>query len=193
MNKMIAFFDSAGRLVPKERSVTFTVKELQTDGRLMESFGLTALLLRQELFGRRSCLEGAVVVLPGDGEAFRMFQSMGMIFPDKPEKKLRARGGRMAKASAAAGVSGLGARCPPGKEFVFKMPDGRVVGKAASLNELALLVRRAPLESVLYHANGGHFSPWLDMLGMKSLAYSLKSVKGSNEETRQALLKMLSG
>ena len=32
---------------------------------------------------------------------------------------------------------------------------------------------------------------WRDMVGMKSLAFSLKAVKGNNEETRQALLKML--
>ena len=180
MNKMMAFFDGAGRLVPKERSVTFTVREIHADGKFVESIGLTAILMQQEFLGRAAHLADAVVIVPEDEHAFERFENMAS------RRKSDARGGRMAR-----GVGTGSIRCPPGKEFIFKMPDGRVVGKAASLTELALLVWKAPLESVLYHANGAHFSPWLDMVGMKSLAFSLKAVKGNNEETRQALLKML--
>lgn len=182
MSKMMAFFDGKGQLVPKERSVTFTVREIYADGKLVESIGLTAVLMQQETLGRTAHLADAVVVVPDDKYAIERFENM------VTEKKSKARGGSMPKANVSGGV-----RCPPGKEFVFKMPDGRVVGKAASLTELALLARKAPLESVLYHANGAHFSPWLDMLGMKSLAFSLKGVKGNSEETRQSLLKMLTG
>ncbi|MDO8339969.1 MAG: hypothetical protein Q7T16_04905 [Candidatus Burarchaeum sp.] len=180
MNKIMGFFDGAGRLVPKERSVTFTVRELRKDGKLVESIGLTAVMMEQEMRGRTAHLADAVIIVPGDMHTFERFENMAN------RKKTDARGGGMAKAAGTGSV-----RCSLGKEFVFKMPDGRVVGKAASLTELSLLVRKAPLESVLYHTNGAHFSPWLDMIGMKSLAFSLKGVKGNNEETRQSLLKML--
>lgn len=178
MSRMIAFFDNAGKLAPKDKSIMFTVKEIGSDGKIAERFGLTAILLQQEADGGAPHLADAIIVLPGDEETFKRFATMGS------DKKRKGRGGEMAKGSG---------KCPAGKEFVFKTPDGRIVGKAASLSELANVVRKAPLASVLYHANGEHFSPWLDMLGMKSLAFSVRSVKGSNEETRQRLLSILSG
>jgi len=182
MSKMLAFFDGAGQVVPKDRSVTFTVRELHDDGKFVESIGLTAVLMQQETLGRAAHLADAIVIVPGDKHALERFENMAS------RKKSDVRGGGMAKGLGTGSI-----RCPAGKEFIFKMPDGRVVGKAASLTELALLVRKAPLESVLYHANGAHFSPWLDMLGMKSLSFSAKSVRGNSEETRQMLLKLLTG
>ena len=48
-------------------------------------------------------------------------------------------------------------------------PDGRVVGRAKNVSELATLVKSAPLDAVLFHAKGGHFAPWLSMLGENGL------------------------
>ncbi|MFA4983331.1 MAG: hypothetical protein WC588_03895 [Candidatus Micrarchaeia archaeon] len=83
------------------------------------------------------------------------------------------------------------ADCQPGKEFVFKMPDGRVVGRAKNVPELATMVKTAPLEAVLYHAKGGHFAPWLAMLNEKGMAAKLKGMPINDKTVRVALLRVL--
>ncbi|MFA6035785.1 MAG: hypothetical protein WC759_02405, partial [Candidatus Micrarchaeia archaeon] len=60
-----------------------------------------------------------------------------------------------------------------------------------SVEELHALITRAPLSSVLYHANGGHFGPWLEMMGRQSLAHHVKKIRGANEHVRRALLEAL--
>ncbi len=81
--------------------------------------------------------------------------------------------------------------CPLGKEFVFKMPDGRVVGRAKNVQELSSLIKNAPLESVLFHAKGGHFAPWLSMLGENALVSKLKALSINDKTIRVALLRIL--
>ena len=81
--------------------------------------------------------------------------------------------------------------CPPGKEFVFKMPDGRVVGRVKNLPELATLVKSAPLDAVLFHAKGGHFAPWLNMLGENGIVAKLKGLQINDRTIRVALLRVL--
>jgi hypothetical protein len=81
--------------------------------------------------------------------------------------------------------------CPPGKEFVFKMPDGRIVGRAKSVPELATLIKTAPLEAVLFHAKGGHLLPWLNMLGEIDVIEKLKSIQINDKTIRVALLRAL--
>ena len=78
--------------------------------------------------------------------------------------------------------------CPPGKEYVFKKPNGQEVGKAKSVAEFVALLKRAPLESVLYHANGEHFTPWLTFMGMPAAAQRAKLVKGNSEDVRKRLI-----
>ena len=79
--------------------------------------------------------------------------------------------------------------CAPGKEFVFKMPDGRVVGRAKNVNELASLVKSAPLDAVLFHAKGGHFFPWLNMIGESAVMQKLRSLQINDKTIRVALLR----
>ena len=79
-------------------------------------------------------------------------------------------------------------QCPPGREYVFKTPNGQVVGKARNVREFVDLLKRAPLESVLYHANNGHFSPWLAFMGMQPAAQLAKAVKGNGEDVRKRLI-----
>ncbi len=81
--------------------------------------------------------------------------------------------------------------CPPGKEFVFKMPDGRVVGRAKSVAELATLIKTAPLDSVLFHAKGAHFAPWLNMLGENGIVAKLRGLQINDKTIRVALLRII--
>ena len=81
--------------------------------------------------------------------------------------------------------------CPPGKEFVFKMPDGRVVGRAKSVGELATLIKTAPLDAVLYHAKGGHFAPWLNMIGENGIVAKLRGLQINDKTIRVVLLRVL--
>lgn len=83
------------------------------------------------------------------------------------------------------------AQCPSGKEFVFRMPSGPEVARARCVDELRSAMERVPLESVLYHANGGHFAPWLKMLGENLMANNVSQVKGSGELVRRTLIATL--
>ncbi len=46
-------------------------------------------------------------------------------------------------------------------EFVFRMPDGREVARAASLSQFETAIRQVPVESLMYHAGHNHFSHWV--------------------------------
>lgn len=81
--------------------------------------------------------------------------------------------------------------CPPGKEFIFKMPNGSVIGRAKNVSELVRLIKTAPLEAVLFHAKGKHFTPWLSMLGEKSLAAKVNLLPTDDKTARIALLRVL--
>ncbi len=81
--------------------------------------------------------------------------------------------------------------CQTGKEFVFRTPDGKEAGRARNVPELFAHIRSAPLSSVLYHANGRHFSPWLEMMGEHILAIKAKAAYGTDEKVRTALLKLI--
>ncbi len=81
--------------------------------------------------------------------------------------------------------------CNPGKEFVFKMPNGTVVGRAKNMIELVNLIKTAPLEAVLYHAKGGHMLPWLQMLGEASAVSNLRGMIINDKTVRVALLRAL--
>ena len=80
--------------------------------------------------------------------------------------------------------------CPAGKEFVFRMPDGKEVGRARNVPELFANIKTVPLASVLYHANGKHFSPWLAMIGEHVLSAKAKVVSGNDDRVRTALLRL---
>ncbi|MER3524086.1 MAG: histidine kinase [Ignavibacteria bacterium] len=46
-------------------------------------------------------------------------------------------------------------------DFIFRMPDGREVGRAHNLKTLEEQLRIVPDESIVYHARRNHFSNWL--------------------------------
>jgi len=76
----------------------------------------------------------------------------------------------------------------PGKEFVFKLPSGIVVGKAKNLREFKEIVKVAPLDSVVYHAKGKHFGAWLKMLGQPQLASELGRLQINDDAIARTLV-----
>jgi CheY-like chemotaxis protein len=45
-------------------------------------------------------------------------------------------------------------------DFVFRLPEGREVGRAGDLRSMVRVLREVPIESVEYHARHNHFSNW---------------------------------
>jgi len=80
---------------------------------------------------------------------------------------------------------------PPGKEFVFKLPNGAVVGRAKNVMEFVNMIKNAPLDCILFHAKGGHFSPWLEMMGESEISSRLKKMPVNDKTIRISLLKAI--
>jgi hypothetical protein len=72
-------------------------------------------------------------------------------------------------------------------DFVFRMPDGREVGRARDLRELEDRLAALPVESVAYHAERNHFSRWFKARTEFALAYELRPRKVSDFETVEGL------
>ncbi len=64
--------------------------------------------------------------------------------------------------------------------FEFLMHDGRKVAEAHSLHEFQELIKKVPIESILYHASRNEFSKWLMARGEINMAELLK-VKQADE------------
>ncbi len=77
-------------------------------------------------------------------------------------------------------------------DFVFRMPDGREIGRAGSLRILAEKLPQIPDESVRFHADRNHFSNWIMSRSEISLASRFRKVKtaefGDMEELRQYIV-----
>ena len=65
-------------------------------------------------------------------------------------------------------------------EFVFRLPDGKEIGKASNLREMEDILPTIPDESVFYHATHNHFSSWLMARSEIMLASKIKPVKISD-------------
>lgn len=81
-------------------------------------------------------------------------------------------------------------------EFVFRLPDGREVGRATDLRSLAEGLEHAPDESILFHADSNHFSNWLMARTEFELASMLRPQRVSDFEDlatlRAYLVKVIS-
>ncbi len=64
-------------------------------------------------------------------------------------------------------------------DFVFRMPDGKEVGRATDLSSLEAQLRIVPDESIYYHAERNHFSNWLKARTEFWLAHRLRPQKAS--------------
>ncbi|HQT44564.1 MAG TPA: hypothetical protein PLO51_01175 [Candidatus Micrarchaeota archaeon] len=79
--------------------------------------------------------------------------------------------------------------CPPGTEFVFKLPNGTVLAKAGNKKQFAVLVSGLPYASVEYHAKGKHFGPWFAMIGEKDIAKKLDAILLDSKTLRSDILR----
>ncbi len=81
-------------------------------------------------------------------------------------------------------------------DFVFRLPDGREVGRAHDLAEMEEVLKTVSGVSVGYHAANNHFSIWLMARCEFELAELLRPQKTSDfggiEETRGYLVRVLS-
>jgi len=59
-------------------------------------------------------------------------------------------------------------------DFVFRMPDGSEVARAADLSTLEARVRSVPGESIAFHGQRNHFSHWLMARTEFALAQKLR-------------------
>jgi hypothetical protein len=67
---------------------------------------------------------------------------------------------------------------PPGREFRFRGPDGRVSASADSLHSFRRVVATAPDDVLAHHAEHGDFSRWVrDVFADAELARQLRKVE----------------
>lgn len=80
-------------------------------------------------------------------------------------------------------------------DFVFQTPGGEIVGRAQNLKELEAQLQVVPDESLLFHADGNHFSKWLKARTEFWLAHKLRPRKVTDFESishlRSELIKAL--
>ncbi len=68
---------------------------------------------------------------------------------------------------------------PPGREFLFRRPDGQIGGAAESLQSFRRVVAIAPDEVLAHHARLGDFSRWVeDVFQDTELARQLRKAEG---------------
>jgi CheY-like chemotaxis protein len=72
-------------------------------------------------------------------------------------------------------------------DFVFHLPDGGEVGRAADLRSLEETLAQVPPESIRYHAERNHFSNWLKARTEFWLAHQLRPRKVSDYPNVEAL------
>ena len=80
------------------------------------------------------------------------------------------------------------ADCPPGSEFVFKLPNGSVVGQAKNIVEFEEMLWQVPLQSLIFHTEGGHFSGWVAFLGEKKVSDRIGKVSSDDIAIRMKLI-----
>jgi CheY-like chemotaxis protein len=76
-------------------------------------------------------------------------------------------------------------------DFVFRLPDGTVVGQASDLRALEEQLHTVPAESLAYHGARNHFSNWLKARTEFALAHRLRPRKVSDFPTLEHLRREL--
>jgi len=76
-------------------------------------------------------------------------------------------------------------------DFIFETSEGKQVCKATTMRELAEQIQKIPEESLLYHAEGNHFSRWLKARTEFYLAHKLRPRKITDYKTADHLRKDL--
>lgn len=65
-------------------------------------------------------------------------------------------------------------------DFIFRLPDGKEVGRAQNIHSMEKILHMIPEESIRYHAKRNHFSSWLMARSEIQLALKLRPVKVSD-------------
>lgn len=76
-------------------------------------------------------------------------------------------------------------------EFVFQMPDGTELDRAADLGSLEMKIREIPEESLVYHAGRNHFSNWIMGRSEIKLASRLRQAHVSEFSSPEGLREYL--
>ena len=76
-------------------------------------------------------------------------------------------------------------------DFLFRLPNGRVVARASDLRSLASILHSVPDESIVYHANRNHFSRWLMARFEMELADAIRPLKMSDFSSTRNLKETL--
>ena len=76
-------------------------------------------------------------------------------------------------------------------DFIFRMPDGSEVARAANTRELIRELKRVPAESIRLHGEHDHFSNWLRARTKFELARIIKPYKAAQFEDVENLRKYL--
>lgn len=71
-------------------------------------------------------------------------------------------------------------------DFVFRMPDGTVVGRAGDMKTLLEMLRTVPAEAITYHAEHNHLSRWLKARTEFHLAHHLRLGAPAPDETPES-------
>ncbi len=72
-------------------------------------------------------------------------------------------------------------------DFVFRLPDGREVGRSSDLRSLEEQLATVPAESIGYHGERNHFSTWLAARAEFALAHRLRPRRVSDFRTLEEL------
>ncbi len=72
-------------------------------------------------------------------------------------------------------------------KFVFRLPDGPVVGEASNIREFIEMIKTVPAESLTYHGRKNQFSSWLLARGEIELARRLRPKKISDFENGEEM------
>jgi CheY-like chemotaxis protein len=78
-------------------------------------------------------------------------------------------------------------------DFVFRLADGTVVGRASDLKGLEEHLQSVPAESIAYHAERNHFSKWLKARTEFELAEALRPRKAEDFPSVEHLRRSLVG
>lgn len=76
-------------------------------------------------------------------------------------------------------------------DFIFRLENGDVVGRASNLNELEEQLEKVPEETIIYHASRNHFSNWLKARTEFWLAHQLRPKKVTDFNSTGELRRLL--
>ncbi len=65
-------------------------------------------------------------------------------------------------------------------DFVFRMPDGREIGRACNLRELEIMAGQIPVEALRFHSSRNDFSRWLFARSEIELAAKMRPVRDTD-------------